>query len=150
MTTKIQSTSVKAERSNATYRIGVLLAAIAVGVVLTGGAMRLNALRLTNTEAVIVEPLPFGPGWAADYGITHKAAVDPFTKLPFGPGWAANYGIESSYDLPFGPEVAATYGAGYNTTLPFGPGWAATYGRPGVNGLPFGPGWAATYGIPAR
>lgn len=79
--------------------------------------------------------------------------------LPFGPGWAANYYTDLPRPMPFGPEIAADYGRPKDPLasiyrLPFGPQIAADYGRPNdplayIYRLPFGPGWAATYGVPA-
>lgn len=103
-----------------------LALALAVAIML----LALNPLVNDGASSPRVTPLPFGPGWAADYGETHKAAFDSTTHQPFGPGWAANYGVSSSFALPFGPEGAANYGVRTTTRLPFGPGLAATYGVP--------------------
>jgi hypothetical protein len=129
MDTTIRPTRATIENRRTVSRLA-LLAIAALMVVLGVGVVALNARAATLANVTRSEALPFGPGWAADYGTTHTAAVDSFTHLPFGPGWAANYGTENSYPLPFGPEVAATYGARSNAILPFGPGLAATYGVP--------------------
>lgn len=129
MATRTQSTHIQIENKRIAGLRRILLAAALVTVVAVGAlAVEMRAVASARTPGA--QALPFGPNWAADYGVTHRASIDSYTKLPFGPGWAANYGTESSYPLPFGPEIAATYGARSNTTLPFGPGHAATYGVP--------------------
>lgn len=144
--------------------LGGVLIAIAV-VMLLAGALAIGMFKTTSTVAVSSvqlrssEQLPFGPGWAADYGTDVDDDIAIIESLPFGPGLAADYGTGSRKPMPFGPGLAATYGTRSERlgqgVLPFGPQIAANYGRQNdalaaIYALPFGPGWAATYGVPAH
>lgn len=116
----------------------ILLGFLAVVVIVTTLAVLYNSSVSHPTRQLYIQsmsPLPFGPGWAADYGTTGREQVKP--SLPFGPGLAATYGTAGSKTQ-------------VRQNLPFGPGLAATYGTSRLHRLPFGPGYAATYGVPAR
>lgn len=138
------------------YRV-TLIAFLVIAAAFALSWAGMTGLRQPSNRQVAVQsiiPLPFGPGWAADYG-TNEESPAINQDLPFGPGWAADYGtahnLPPKYQrLPFGPGLAATYGTRYSHALPFGPGWAATYGTQYSHALPFGPGLAATYGVPPR
>lgn len=140
METSIQSTP---DAQSGAKRSKVVLStagAALAAITLVAGALYVGLFKMPVTVAVSsvsireMEPLPFGPGWAADY----------YTDLP--------------RPMPFGPEIAATHGKSKDPLagiyrLPFGPQIAADYGRPNdalanIYRLPFGPGWAATYGCP--
>lgn len=147
MQTTTQPTGIAVREQKNDNRIFAALLIFLGVVLLTAISLQLGVVRLpvgTTASAIqarAVEPLPFGPGWAADYGTS---------DIPFGPGWAANYGVQSNQVLPFGPEQAAVYGTHSNKVLPFGPGYAADYGIHSSQSLPFGPGLAATYGVAAH
>lgn len=88
----------------------VLVVIAATVVALTWmGAITLAKPSKPQVYIQYMHPLPFGPGWAADYGTGQDTPVYKQT-LPFGPGWAATYGRIDARPLPFGPGHAATYG----------------------------------------
>lgn len=147
MQTTTQSTGIAVREQKNDNRIFAALLIFLGVVLLTAISLQSGVVRLpigSSTSAVqvrAVEPLPFGPGWAADYGTS---------DIPFGPGLAADYGASSNQVLPFGAGQAANYGTHSSQVLPFGPGYAAEYGANSTQALPFGPGLAATYGVAAR
>lgn len=58
------------------------------GVRFTSGGQAAHQVYLQD-----IEPHPFGPGWAADYGTVSDAPAVSIIPNPFGPGWAATYGL---------------------------------------------------------